>query len=91
MGAKLHSIFVAAQLPPPVMQLRGVIGVGSGRREAIHLVTDLVGTLLPAIERLGIATALEVDLASLPDRIMAESRSENAIVGRGEIGAWTCI
>jgi 2-polyprenyl-3-methyl-5-hydroxy-6-metoxy-1,4-benzoquinol methylase len=89
MAVKLHSVFVAAELPPPTMQLRAVIGAGSGRLEAVRLVTDLFETLLPAMQRLGIVTAIEVDLPTLVNRIMKESQSGNAIVGRAEVGAWT--
>jgi ubiquinone/menaquinone biosynthesis C-methylase UbiE len=89
MAVKLHSVFVAAELPPPTMQLRAVIGAGLGRLEAVRLVTDLFETLLPAMQRLGIVTAIEVDLPTLVDRIMKESQSGNAIVGRAEVGAWT--
>jgi SAM-dependent methyltransferase len=88
MGVKLHSIFVSAGLPPPTLELRSVIGSGPARFEAIRLVTDLVGTLLPAMERLGIASAEEIDLATIADRIMRESASGNAIIGRSEVGAW---
>jgi hypothetical protein len=91
MGVRLQSVFVAAELPPPIMQLRAVIRAGSGRLEVVHLVTDLVETLLPAMERLGIATAAQVNLANLADRIMTESQSDNAIIGRAEVGAWTRI
>jgi 2-polyprenyl-3-methyl-5-hydroxy-6-metoxy-1,4-benzoquinol methylase len=89
MAVKLHSVFVAAELPPPTMQLRAVIGAGAGRLEAVRLVTDLFETLLPAMQRLGIVAAIEVDLPTLVDRIMKESQSGNAIVGRAEVGAWT--
>ena len=66
-----------------------MIGAGAGRLEAVRLVTDLFETLLPAMQRLGIVTAIEVDLPTLVDRIMKESQSGNAIVGRAEVGAWT--
>jgi len=87
MGVRLQSVFVAAELPPPIMQLRAVIRAGSGRLEVVHLVTDLVETLLPAMERLGIATAAQVNLANLADRIMTESQSDNAIIETRRGGA----
>jgi hypothetical protein len=91
MGVRLHSVFVAADLPSPKMQLRAVIGAGSDCLEAVQLVTDLVGRLVPAMERLGVATALEVDHASLADRIMTEARPGSSIVGRAEVGAWSRV
>jgi 2-polyprenyl-3-methyl-5-hydroxy-6-metoxy-1,4-benzoquinol methylase len=88
MGAKLDAAFVAAQLPPPVLQMQAVIGAGPGWIEVAHLVTDVVRTFRPTMERL-IATSTEVDIDNLADRIMTESASGSVLVGRSEVGAWT--
>jgi SAM-dependent methyltransferase len=91
MGVKLHSVFVAAQLQSPVLQMRSVVGVGPVRIEVAHLVTDVVRTFLPTMEQLKIATAAEVDIDNLADRIMIESASGSVLVGRSEVGAWTRV
>jgi len=88
-GIRLHSTFEAAGLPAPALRLQSVVGVGSGRIDVANLVVDAVRTLLPRIERLGIATSLEVDIDNLTDRIMVESRTGNTLIGRSEVGAWS--
>jgi hypothetical protein len=54
--------------------------------------TDLVETLLPAMERLGVATAADIGVETLSERISREVIStDSVIVGRSEIGAWTRV
>lgn len=57
--------------------------------DAVDLVTDLVETLLPSMDRFGIATACEVGQETLARRILAEVGSNVTLVGRVEVGAWT--
>ncbi len=90
MGMKLHSTFVAAGLPPPSMRLGGVVGGGAKGADHLELVTDLVETLLPDIERLGVATVADMNVQSLSNRMTAEL-IDSVIVGRAEIGAWTRV
>lgn len=73
------------------MRLESVLASGSAAVDVVHLVTDLVATLLPAVERTGVATASEVDLPTLADRIMAEGGAEAALIGRAEVGAWATV
>ncbi len=52
--------------------------------------TILPESLLPAMERLGVATAAEVGFETLSERICSEiAAARGAIVGRSEVGAWT--
>ena len=71
------------------MQLEAVIASGHAALDVIHLVTDLVATLLPAMERLGVASTTEVDIDTLATRIQVEAGADAALIGRSEIGAWT--
>ena len=90
MGLKLHSTFVAAGLPAPSMQLGAVVGGGANGADHLELVTDLVETLLGALERLGVATAADIGIESLAERLAREVVSrDSVVVGRAEIGAWT--
>ena len=90
MGLKLHSTFVAAGLPAPSMRLGAVVGGGVNSADCLKLVTDLIETFLPDMGRLGVATAADIDMESLSERISREVISSNSvIVGRSEIGAWT--
>ena len=57
MGVKMHSAFLAAGLPSPMMRLEALIGAGANSSECLLLIAGLVGTLRPEIERLGLATA----------------------------------
>jgi SAM-dependent methyltransferase len=97
MGLKLHATFVEAGLPAPSMRLESVIG-GAGRsdhgpdriRTFVQIVAEVTRTLLPEIERFGVASADDVDIATLCTRIYDEiAASGSVIVGRSEIGAWS--
>jgi len=89
LGAKLPSVFVRAGLPAPTMRLEALVGGASECSKCIDLVVWLMATLLPQLERLGVATAAEVDLGTLRDRIMNETvAASSLLVGRSEIGAW---
>lgn len=91
MGIKLHSTFVAAGLPAPSMRLGAVVGGGVNGGDHLELVTDLVETLLPAMKRLGVATAIDF-VDTLAERARREViSSDSVIVGRAEIGAWTRV
>lgn len=54
----------------------------------MHVVTDLVETQLPTMERLGIVAASQVDPSTLVDRILSEVGTVGTLIGRSEIGAW---
>ena len=91
LGPRLASLFEKANLPPASMQLEAVIASGRATTDVIHLVTDLVATLLPTMERIGVASASEVDIATLASRIQAEVGTDAALIGRSEVAAWTRI
>ena len=90
MGIKLHATFVEAGLPAPTMRLESVIGGGSNSSDQVHFKTDLACTLVPEMERLGVAPASEIDAQTLAERVLNEIIGSNSvIVGRSEIGAWS--
>jgi SAM-dependent methyltransferase len=83
-GLKLHSVYRGAGLPAPALSLRA--GMGAGPDHAVYIsIAGLIRSLLPAIERLGVATADEVDIDTLASRISAEAVAENATV------AWVSV
>jgi SAM-dependent methyltransferase len=88
LGTRLHSVFEAAGLPPPTLRMEAVIGSGSRAVDVVHLVSDLVETQLPAMERYGIATSSLIDQPTLADRILAEIGAAGTLIGRSEVGAW---
>jgi SAM-dependent methyltransferase len=88
-GVKLHSLFMAAGLPGPQMRMRAVIG-GADALDEIHLDADQAVTLAGEIERMGVATASELGVETLVERIAKEmAANQSVIVGRAEIGAWS--
>ena len=90
LGAKLHSTFIAAGLSAPAMRLESVIAGGVNGSDQVHFKTDLARTLVPEMERLGVATQEEVGPSTLVERIQAEmAAAQSIIVGRAEIGAWS--
>ena len=90
MGIKLFATFIAAGLPGPSMRQESVIAGGVSSSDQVHFEMDVVRALVPEMERLGIATAADVDADTLADRVFAEVSAGNAvIVGRWEIGAWS--
>jgi len=92
MGAKLYAAFVAAGLPGPAMREFAIIGGGAGASPWLHQIAELVRTLLPEMERLGVATAAEVDIESLTERLEHEVTAGGGIItGRSEIGAWSRV
>ena len=82
LGANLASAFERAGLSTPTLRLEFVIASGLAAIDAIHLVTDLVATLLPSMERMGIVKASEVALPTLAQRILAEVGADGTLVGR---------
>jgi SAM-dependent methyltransferase len=91
-GSKLYPAFIAAGLPPPTMRLQTFIGGGLAASDWLHIVVELVGVLLPEMERLDLASADEVGIGSLFDRLRHEvDKTGSVIIGRSEIGAWTRV
>jgi SAM-dependent methyltransferase len=90
MGIKLHATFIAAGLPAPSMRLESVIAGGGTSSDQVHFEMDVVETLVPEMERLGVATASDVHADTLADRVLEEvTATDSVIVGRSEIGAWS--
>src|SRR5258706_3666871 len=90
MGSKLHSTFVAAGLSPPSMRLEALIGGGANSLGLLQLLADLVATLLPEMERLGVATAAEVGVGTLLERMRDEAIATSSVIfGHYQIGAWS--
>jgi ubiquinone/menaquinone biosynthesis C-methylase UbiE len=87
-GLELHSIFQSAGLPAPTLRLDAAVGAGPDT-PAYKMLPEIVRSLLPAMERLGIATAAEVEVESLGFRIRDEVVANNGIViSPSLIGAW---
>ena len=87
-GLELYRIFQSAGLPAPTLRLDAAVG-GGPDTSAYKMLPEIVRSLLPAMERLGIATAAEVEVESLGLRIRDEVVANNGIViSPSLIGAW---
>ena len=79
MGLELQRVFAEAGLPAPVAHLEAPAGAGPdwvGYEFLQHAFTSL----LPLIESFGIATAAEVDAATLGERLQREAESSGRLI-----------
>ena len=89
MGAKLYAAFVGAGLRPPTMRLQALVGGGPNATDILSLLAGVIDTLLPEIERLGVARAADVDIGTLVERIQKEvDDSRSIVIGHNQIFAW---
>jgi ubiquinone/menaquinone biosynthesis C-methylase UbiE len=87
-GLELHGIFQRAGLPAPTLRLDAAVGAGPDT-PAYEMLPEIVRSLLPAMESLGIATVAEVGIESLGRRIREEVIANHGIViSPSLIGAW---
>jgi SAM-dependent methyltransferase len=90
MASKLYTAFISAGLPAPSMRMQTFIGGGAACSDFLQAVADLIGILVPTMERQAITTAAEADVATLTERLTVEIvHNGSVIVGRSEVGAWT--
>jgi ubiquinone/menaquinone biosynthesis C-methylase UbiE len=91
MGLELHSVFVRAGLPAPSLRLEAAIG-GGADNPVFKAVAEAVRSLVPAMEKLRIATAGEVGPEDLEQRLRQEIGGAGGTVAYPSmIGAWTRI
>jgi SAM-dependent methyltransferase len=87
MGLELHSTFVEAGLPAPSLRLDATVGAGPGS-PLYSAVAEAVRTLLPAMEKFKIATAEQVRIDDLEQRLRNEIGSDGVATFPCLIGAW---
>lgn len=89
MGPRLHATFLRAGLPPPQMQLQARIG-GAPDFPAHEYIADIVASLLPTMERCGVATAAAVGIETLAARLRQEmTELDGVMILPSLIGAWS--
>jgi ubiquinone/menaquinone biosynthesis C-methylase UbiE len=89
MADRLYDIFVRAGLKAPQMRMQTFIAGGAATHPMVEALAELVGTLAPNFEELGIATRAEMDVATLEERMKREIAAVDAmVIGRSEVGAW---
>jgi SAM-dependent methyltransferase len=77
-GLKLFATFISAGLPPPSLYMHAAIAVGPDSPLYAH-VAAFVRTLLPAMERLGIVSAGEVEVDALAAQLREEMASSGGV------------
>lgn len=88
MGFKLRRAFLEAGLPEPRMELNAQVGGGPQWAGYEHAAGTL-RALLPLVERFGIATAEEVDVDTLADRLREEMVASDGVGKTPEmVSAW---
>jgi ubiquinone/menaquinone biosynthesis C-methylase UbiE len=88
LGLELYRIFQSAGLPAPTLRLDGVIA-GGPSTPTYEVLAEVVRSLLPAMEKLGIDTAAEVEIDSLALRMRDEVLAkQGVVVAPLLIGAW---
>lgn len=91
MGSKLLATFLAAGLPAPQMTVAGRAEGGSQSPVYTYL-TDTLRSLVPMAERFGIATAAEIAIETLAERLRKETVNNNAcLMPPPLVGAWTRV
>jgi hypothetical protein len=91
MGSKLFATFLAAGLPAPQMTAAGRVEGGSQSPLYIYL-ADTLRSLLPMAERAGVATAAEIRIETMAERLPKEAVENNAcIMPPPLVGAWTRV
>jgi ubiquinone/menaquinone biosynthesis C-methylase UbiE len=90
MGAKLYRTFVEAGLSPPGLSLEALLGGGPNSLDVLTLVAGIIETLLPEMERLRVAAAADVEIATLLERMRAEvEQCRSIVIGHYQIAAWS--
>ncbi|HEU0275193.1 MAG TPA: class I SAM-dependent methyltransferase [Candidatus Udaeobacter sp.] len=89
MGLRLYRTFVEAGLPPPQM-IMGARVEGSSDSLGYQIVAHVVKSLLPVMEKLGIANEKEIQVETLTQRLRDEVVSRGAVIVLPPlVGAWT--
>jgi ubiquinone/menaquinone biosynthesis C-methylase UbiE len=90
-GLRLQQLFVAAGLPPPRLLLEGVVTSGP---DPLHhqWLAQTVATLLPLLERHGLARAEELEVGTLARRLSEEGVAVGGMAcGCAMVGAWAVV
>jgi len=89
MGAKLYTTFCKAALPGPTLNLHARISGGCNSSHPEYL-AGIISSLLPVLERHGIAKSDEVGIETLAARLREELTDRNAVsILPSLVGAWT--
>ena len=88
LGLEMHSLFVDCGLPAPRMRMDALVS-GEGDSPVYKLLAEAVRSLAPTLEKSNIASAAQVKIDTLADRMRTEVSAKRAItMSYGLVGAW---
>lgn len=88
LGLEMHSLFLDCGLPGPKMRT-DILVSGEDDSPVYKLLAEAVHSLLPTLEKLKIASASQVQIDSLADRMRSEIAAKRAVaMSYGLVGAW---
>jgi hypothetical protein len=91
MGGRLFGAFLSAGLPAPQMIASGRVE-GAPQSTVYGYLVEVVRSLLPMTERLGVANTTGISIDTLTDRLRDEAVADKAsIMLPPLIGAWTRV
>ena len=91
MGTKLYSTFLRAGFPSPHMTAATLVACGPATPGYAYMV-GVLRSLLPLVERMGIASAMEIDIDTLAIRMHEEAvEHERVMFLPRVVGAWTAV
>jgi ubiquinone/menaquinone biosynthesis C-methylase UbiE len=79
MAYRYRSFFIAAELPEPELRMDTLLG-GGPNFPGYHVFAETFRSLLPMMERFGVATAAEFEIDTLADRIRDEIVANDAVL-----------
>jgi hypothetical protein len=84
----MHSVFLDAGLPEPTMRMDAIVS-GEENSPVFALLGEAVRTLVPTLEKLNIASAAQVQIETLTDRMRKEVVAKRGVaMSYGLVGAW---
>ncbi len=91
-GCKLYHLFRRAGLPGPMLLQHVTVGGGADTQPSCENSAEMIRSLLPRMEKFGIATAEEVQVDTLAQRLQREASAAEAQVAFVPItGAWATV
>jgi len=88
LGLEMHSLFLDCGLPEPRMRMDALVS-GEEDSPVYKLLAEAVRTLVPTLEKLNIASAAQVQIDSLADRMREEVVAKRGVaMSYGLVGAW---
>jgi SAM-dependent methyltransferase len=88
LGLEMHSVFLDCGLPRPNMCVDALVS-GEENSPVYKLVAEAVRTLVPALEKLNIASAAQVQIDTLADRMRQEVVAKRGVaMSYALVGAW---